>query len=76
MFLDESFFQKSIKVHATPKIENMKYFGMPFSKDIEPIGLNLLILRDFIEKNSHSHFENKEEIRKIYLKFSKDLVQF
>ena len=51
LYLDENMFLKQIKVYSTPKIENLKYFGMPYQKEFKVIDLELDRLKNKIEKD-------------------------
>ena len=72
LYLDENFFLKQIKVYSTPKIENLKYFGMPYQKDYQIIELELdrlknkienekkILEKNFLKKNKNNSFSENE----------------
>ena len=75
--LDETTFEKKIKVHATPKIEDMDYIGMPYQKEYTLIDLNPVKLAEYVKG---SQIDNKRkdqsDVVKVYTSFANYLHEY
>lgn len=75
IFIDESLFQKNIKVHVHPQIQDIQYFGMPFSQEINQIALHPETLKVFLDQPANQVLDEHPEVRKLYQYFASQLEE-